>query len=566
MGTEPRIDRQGRMAYSFVAVLLRGHQSACRESLAGPLAAYLWPVLFGSCGLVLAHHETVLTGFALTQFDLGDTRLNHFMLEHGYRWVIGARGHESLFSPGFFFPTKNVAAYSDVLLGAGPFYWVWRTIGVDPDTAFQLWVLTVSALNFLSAYVWFARGFKLHSLGAAAGAALFAYAGMRINQTMHHQLFPHFWSIVCLFALLRLFAYDPNGRAAGGARLWLWVACLTLSLQFWVGFYLGWFLCLGLAVAALWGMLFRTHRSRIFAILRAYPYTVLLALATSVLLLAPMAIHYLEAAREVGMRSFTEALSMTPPLVAWVHFGKASWFYGWMSDMASFQHIPQEPEQRLGMGLVTTVVCVAGLCQRRREAGVRLVALSGVTLVILALNVGGITAWRFVYDLVPGAKAIRAVARIGLVILIPMGLGLAAFVDSLARKGGGRVVAAFVLGALCLLEQAETTPAFSKQQNREDIAAVAQLIEPGCQAFVFSPIQGRWRYWKYQLDAMWAGLYVGVPTLNGYSGNFPPGWPLRDTNIRFEGDERRVSAAIGFWLRRNSLDPQGICWVRAPVP
>jgi len=313
-------------------------------------------------------------------------------------------------------------------------------------------------------------------------------------------------------------------------------------------------------------MLYRTHRSRAWAVVRAHPYAVVLALATSALLLAPMATHYLEAGKEVGVRSFREALSMTPPLAAWGHFGKASWVYGGMSGLPLFQRIPNEHEQRLGMGLLTTALGVAGLWYRRREAGVRLVALAGLTLFVLALNAGGITAWRMVYEVVPGAKAIRAVARIGLVVLIPMGLGLAISVDRLVRNGGFRAVVALVLAILCLFEQGETTPAFSKQESREDVAALARLISSDCHAFVFSPVGGRWPFWKYQLDAMWAGLQTSVPTLNGYSGNFPPGWQLRDTNIRFSGDALRVSRAIGSWIRQNDLNPDSICWVRARTP
>jgi hypothetical protein len=28
-----------------------------------------------------------------------------------------------------------------------------------------------------------------------------------------------------------------------------------------------------------------------------------------------------------------------------------------------------------------------------------------------------------------------------------------------------------------------------------------------------------------QVEAMWVGLEAGVPVVNGYSGNFPPGYP-----------------------------------------
>lgn len=519
-------------------------------------------MLIGLCGLLLAHHETLLSGFALTQVDPGDARLNHFMLEHGYRWLRREPGHESLFSPGFFFPVKNVGAYSDILLGAGLFYWLWRTLGVDPETAFQLWVLSLSVCNFFCAYLLFRCAFLLHPLGAATGAGLFAYAGLRINQAMHHQLFPQFWSVLCLFALVRMFSggFETNGKR--DVRAWVWLVPLTVSLQFWSGFYLGWFFCLGLLLAALWAVPFGAYRRSLFAALKSYRLTIVFACLSGALVLVPMAVHYVQAAEVVGLRSFGEVLSMTPLPVAWLHLGKASWFYGWMAGLSPFRGMPSEHEQRLGMGLVTTVACLTGLWWRRGDRGVRLIALVGLTLIVLTLNLADRSAWKLVYEFLPGAKAIRAVARVGLVVLIPMALGLAVFVDRLARQGGRKLVAAALFGFLCLLEQGETTPAFSKQEVREDVAAIVERIGPNCRAFLFSPVRGRWPYWKYQLDAMWASLYTGVPTINGYSGKFPPGWPFFDTNIRAPTDQVRLSAAINRWARRHGLDPDNICWVQ----
>ncbi len=42
---------------------------------------------------------------------------------------------------------------SDVLIGVGPFYWVWRSLGFEPDTSFLFWNLTVWSLNYIAAFV-----------------------------------------------------------------------------------------------------------------------------------------------------------------------------------------------------------------------------------------------------------------------------------------------------------------------------------------------------------------------------------------------------------------------------
>ena len=39
---------------------------------------------FGALGVVIAHHPMIVSGFRRIQTDLADTRLNHYLLEHGY--------------------------------------------------------------------------------------------------------------------------------------------------------------------------------------------------------------------------------------------------------------------------------------------------------------------------------------------------------------------------------------------------------------------------------------------------------------------------------------------------
>lgn len=96
-------------------------------------------------GMAMAHRPMLASGLARVQTDTGDPRLLNSILEHGYRWAIGDPKHGDFWSPPFFFPARNAAGYSDVLLGTAPAYWGWRAFGTEPDTAFQLWLLTLSA-------------------------------------------------------------------------------------------------------------------------------------------------------------------------------------------------------------------------------------------------------------------------------------------------------------------------------------------------------------------------------------------------------------------------------------
>jgi hypothetical protein len=69
---------------------------------------------------------------------------------------------------------------------------------------------------------------------------------------------------------------------------------------------------------------------------------------------------------------------------------------------------------------------------------------------------------------------------------------------------------------------------------------------------------------KYNLDAMWVQLRTGVPTVNGYSGNQPPGWPFVNMSMVTEEEERTVTVALTRWLRSHRVDPRRVSWVRVP--
>jgi hypothetical protein len=217
-----------------------------------------------------------------------------------------------------------------------------------------------------------------------------------------------------------------------------------------------------------------------------------------------------------------------------------------------------EWEQRLGVGLVTTAVVIATLYRERRRPGVRLLGLVAISIIALAVMYrGGVTPWSLVFRAVPGANAIRAVSRIGILLLLPAAVALALFVE---RGGRWRVA----LAALALLEQGQRLVSYDKQATRAQMLALARQVPASCPAFFYSPVGSARPNFETQLDAMWAALESGRPTVNGYSSNFPPGWDLLQHNIAAEADRARLSAALEAWAKSRGIDPASLCWLRLP--
>jgi hypothetical protein len=220
-----------------------------------------------------------------------------------------------------------------------------------------------------------------------------------------------------------------------------------------------------------------------------------------------------------------------------------------------------EWEQRIGLGLVTTFVLVWSVWKEPRGSALRWLAGTLLALVLVSLLYRWrVSPWALVFRVVPGANSIRAVSRLGLLALIPAAAALARFTDrGWASRWRWAVPA---VAAVCLLEQARSQPSYDKKMARDWSEAVARRVNPRCRAFFYSPPPSPRLAVETQLDAMWASLETGVPTVNGYSSNLPPGWHLLDHAVGGAADADRLGKALGEWARAHSMDPGTLCWIR----
>ena len=349
-------------------------------AIKGAARVWLVPTILGLIGLVFIHHPMLLSGFARGQTEGDDPQLINYLLEHGYLWLTGHPQHRHFWNIPFFYPAPNVAAFSDTLLSVGPVYCVWRVAGFLPDTAFQLWMLTASSLNYLAGYLLLRSGFRRGDLGSSCGAFLFAFGASRSNQLEHQQLLPQVYIVATLLALLCIF----RGRTVSFLRstaLWS-VAGVSLAVQFYASFYLGWFLALTLGLAGLWALVLADYRPVLVAVVRDQWPAIAVAAALSSLAIFPLLSHYLEVARQVGMRTEFEIRIGMPHWTAWVYEGPDSWILGWLPNLTTFKFLQLEQAHRMGIGFVTPLVCAVGLAQRWREPMVRLIALTMISLLI----------------------------------------------------------------------------------------------------------------------------------------------------------------------------------------
>jgi hypothetical protein len=519
-------------------------------------------------GILAFFHPTILSGFSLMQTDVGDTRFNNYILEHGFQWIMGNPFHKSFWDAPLFFPAQNTVAYSDVLLGAAPPYWLFRLAGFLPDTAFQLWMLCMGILNFTVAFVTMRHEVGLSALASAGGAYLFAFAALRLNQLSHQQLLPQFFSMLAVYCVIMIVRNAQSAESAVRWKIRGWIVLLVacVVLQLYAGFYLGYFIGLGLATVLGVALFFRQGRAVIGTVVRRYTVTIALVAAIAIMPLMWMGNHYLMAKKEVGVREWAAVSSMVPQAVSWVNVGPENWLYAWTRHFLPISALRPDWEHRLGLGFVTLVITGIGLVKmaRNRWGLIALIACLAIGLFAFTYS-RNFVPWWLAFKILPGASAIRAVTRIALLLLIVFSFGLAFFLDSVKN----RKIALALLVLVCL-EQAGTSPSYSKQRIRSDVISLASQIPAGTTAFYYNPclLPGdkarEWDdlYYKHQLDAMHASLKVGIPTVNGYSGNSPAGWGKLDKNvIRSRSDEERLGSALDTWLGAHGMPRDSIARV-----
>jgi hypothetical protein len=500
-----------------------------------------WLLLHGlalAVGLWSAFRPTLASGFARLQADPGDTLLNHYVLEHSWRWLTQPDYAGTLWSPPFFHPAPGVLAYSENLLGTAPLYWLLRP--ACPDVlAYQLWMLLAAALTYAS-LAWVLRRLGVGHLLCALGGYLFAFGLPRLAQLGHQQLLPHLFAPLAVYAAWR-FLQRPTASTLAGV--------LALSYgQVLTSIYLGWFLLFSLGLfAAVVALLDRSTLGRVGGFLRRRWPVVLALLGVWAGGMAWLFAPYREVNHDFR-RLYGEVRDLLPRPESWLATGPTSAWSDWLPP----EWRPRTPELWLFPGV--TFVGVAGLAcgvvlGRRSPLTPpeRVLAAAGLLtaalLVLVSLRWGNWSPWHAVYRLVPGATAIRAVGRVVFTAELLALLGGLIALDRLLRAAGrwGTVAAALMLLAGMAESQPwrQELPSFPVGPWEARVERLRQRLTPGTAAYIALPPDVP--YWEGQLAAMWAGLKANVPVVNGYSGRYPPGYPdWTRTMTRQEFDEWRA--------------------------
>jgi hypothetical protein len=465
--------------------------------------------------------------------DLGDARFNMYVLEHGHRWLM--RLDPSFWSAPFFYPAQNVIAYSDNHLGSLLAYSLFRILGANRETAFQLWAITIFFLNYFVTYA-VVRRQKFSPVGAIACAYLFTFSMIMAAQMSHIQLAPRFMVPVAFWMTSR-FLETGNAKQL----------CLSLAacaFQIYLGIYIGYFLVLSLIPFFLFLILLqkRWMAVRSFAIRAGFSALFRRGLAYAgsgfafVVVLLPLAIPYYQTQQEIGGRSWEELVPMLP---RWQSYLYAPTSFLWGKILRFGDVLPMANEHALFFGFLPccALLVFVYLSWKKKEdfagSGVGTAMMGALfALGILTFYFAGFSLYRYAWAYLPGAGGIRGLTRIVFILLY-----LVAFISGMVvtymtnrlEAAHGKWSTWFLgIGILTMvsLDQAATVPSIGESECKERIARLKARIDNPDHKVLWVCYRSDEPSFVQQLDAMLAGQDLGLNVVNGYSGLVPKNYPF----------------------------------------
>ena len=470
--------------------------------------------------------------------DLVDARFNSVILEHLYLWVFGQE--PSLWSPRFFYPFEGMLAFSDNHFGSGGVYVLFRSLGLSREQAFQGWFLAGCVLNFWATYYALRKlGFSIVSAGA--GAFVFAFGLPALAKEGHAQL-TYRLAVPLAFASLYRALSDKSPMDLALAAFWC-------AFQFFCSIYLGIFLVYLLAgtFLAIWiaqgkalahGWMVAWQREQLSAKILSAMLLVLSLAAVAWLLW-----KYQSIAAHYGLvRSRDEVMSMLPRPGSYL-LADRSGLSSWVGSLVT--SIPMRHEHQMFFGLGVWILALAGLWQirsRSDRSGIGQVAIIALLFLVgLTLLVGNVTVYRAMLRL-PGVGSVRAVSRIALVMLLPVSIFVAAAFDWAAKSSTfgswRRLPLMVVLVALVTAESVSflpnTTAVRTMAERQASLRALLpQKLAPDRILFLTGS-RGPTNPDIDEVDGVILAQDQRLPTLNGYSGNLPPGYLRADPCLHYE--------------------------------
>jgi len=485
----------------------------------------LLPILFLLVGLY-AMPLRIMDGFNYIPGDFGDARFNMYILEHGHNFLRGEV--DSFWDADFLYPSESVVAFSDNLLGTMPVYSLFRLLTFDNYTSFQLWILSLFALNYFLCFLALKKWFS-NSIVAIIGSYIFAFGIFNIGQIYHVQVFPRFMIPITLYWFWK-YLNDQKIRT-------ITLTSLGVAYQFYCGIYLGFFLIYGL-IFSLVAYLIVYNKGFIKRLFNKHSiFHLFLSISILFICLYPLFYNYLKVAKEFGLREFENIYATIPFISSYFFSSPTSIPWGGMLYAHSAYQYDQWWLHLLFPGITPWLsFLIFPIILYKDKPSIKKLGLFLFCLLVLSfafsLRNNDFSLFKWIYK-IPGFSSMRAIVRIVNVQVFILILFLSYCLNRLSVLYPKTKVLMIFFLAFVLFDNSFRVDEGVKRYNKEESIAQVEHFKESINKHDFSnyeaiavglPDEVKHDHAKvivYHVGIMLASQELGVKCVNGYTGNYP---------------------------------------------
>lgn len=487
------------------------------------------------CLLVLNRYQ-IQNHFSVLPGDKFDAVIQATLLEHWFHVFSGSARWSDV---GYFFPYLRTIAQTDAHFLVGVAYTPFRAAGVDPflSADFAGWV--IKAIGFLGCYVFCRRAVRLSYHWALLAAALFTLSN---GMTSHSQRLA--LSTVAFAPVLGLLVWEACTAFLNGDfsrfRLHGFLSGLLFGAWCITCFYVAWFFAFFTSFFLFFAFVIY-KRELLNAVVKRTKEgwtSVILVVVTCAISLSPFAYAFLPKSQEVGTRIYSNVVKHTIPLDGILQVGKENILFGRAyNDALKLFMTPSVSGEyyNTGFSIVLFFLFVCGCIgilkhERTKDKFLYLATLTTLVTWAADINVGGYSAWYFVFKFFPAASALNAVSVYQVFLALPVTV---IAIRYLSRQNASRAILGILIAILIVGEL--NVPYLSLNRNEE----LSKLDLPNpppkeCRAFYVSgwKDQDKWTsftptingIYGHNVTAMFIAQKIRIPTINGMASFNPPDW------------------------------------------
>jgi hypothetical protein len=158
----------------------------------------------------------------------------------------------------------------------------------------------------------------------------------------------------------------------------------------------------------------------------------------------------------------------------------------------------------------------------------------------------------FLFGYIPGLNSIRSPSRYIILVGFTTIFLIFYFLDKFFIRRKNYFINILIFSILSLIFVDQHRYSFKGWDRKDfinpDLMALESEIQKNCDYFYYDKPGG---WWFDQIEALSFAVQIGVPTVNGYSGAFPPNYPNRAWN------QDSPSIEIFDWMKQIDQDKRG---------